>query len=80
MDEATAALDNETEYNLISSIENLSGKCTIIWVAHRVSTVKNCDLIFFLNHGRMIASGSYDSLVSENTKFAQMFQEPINKA
>ena len=80
MDEATAALDNETEYNLISSIENLSEKCTIIWVAHRVSTVKNCDLIFFLNHGRMIASGSYDSLVAENSKFAKVFKEPINKA
>ncbi len=80
MDEATAALDNETEYNLINSIENLSGKCTVIWVAHRISTVKNCDVIFFLNHGRMIASGSYDSLVSENSKFAKMFQEPINKA
>jgi ABC-type multidrug transport system fused ATPase/permease subunit len=80
MDEATAALDNETEYNLINSIENLSGKCTVIWVAHRISTVKNCDVIFFLNNGRMIASGSYDSLVLENSKFAQMFQEPINKA
>jgi ABC-type multidrug transport system fused ATPase/permease subunit len=80
MDEATAALDNETEYNLISSIEKLSGKCTIIWVAHRISTVKNCDVIFFLNHGRMIASGSYDSLVTENSKFAQMFEKHINKA
>ena len=80
MDEATAALDNKTEYSLINSIENLNEKCTVIWVAHRLSTVKNCDVIFFLNHGRMVASGSYDSLVSENTKFAQMFQEPINKA
>jgi ATP-binding cassette subfamily C protein len=78
MDEATAALDNKTEYSLINSIENLNEKCTVIWVAHRLSTVKNCDVIFFLNHGRMVASGSYDFLLSENTEFAQMVQGFIN--
>ena len=78
MDEATAALDNATEYNFINSIENLSGKCTIIWVAHRLSTVKNCDVIFFLSHGRIIDSGSYDFLLSENAEFAQMVKGLIN--
>ena len=80
MDEATAALDNKTEYSLINSIENLNEKCTVIWVTHRLSTVKNCDVIFFLNHGRMVASGSYDFLLSENAEFAQMVQGLINKA
>jgi ABC-type multidrug transport system fused ATPase/permease subunit len=79
MDEATAALDNKTEYDFINSIENLSGKYTIIWVAHRISTIKNCDVIFYLNHGRIIASGSYASLVTENSKFSKMFQDDIYK-
>ena len=58
MDEATAALDNETEHDFMGSIGNISGERTIIWIAHRITTVKNCDTIFFLSHGRMIASGT----------------------
>ena len=74
MDEATAALDSETERAFIKSIENLSGERTIILIAHRITTVINCDIIFFLRQGRMIASGTYDFLLSKNTEFRQMAQ------
>ena len=53
-DEATSALDNSTEQAIINSIENLSSKLTIILIAHRLSTVKNCDRIFELNEGELI--------------------------
>ena len=50
-DEATSALDNKTENLLISSINKLSGKITIIMVAHRLSTLKNCDRILRIENG-----------------------------
>jgi ATP-binding cassette subfamily C protein len=74
MDEATAALDNETERAFIDDVGSLRRKCTIIWTAHRITSIKNCDIIFFLNHGRMIASGTYNSLMSESVEFRQMVQ------
>ena len=74
MDEATAALDNETERAFIDDIGSLRRECTIIWTAHRITSIKNSDIIFFLNHGRMIASGTYDSLLSESVEFRQMVQ------
>ena len=74
MDEATAALDNETERAFMDDVGSLRRECTIIWTAHRITSIKNCDIIFFLNHGRMIASGTYDSLLSESVEFRQMVQ------
>ncbi len=53
-DEATSALDNNTEQAIMNSIENLSSELTIILIAHRLSTVKNCDRIFELNDGELI--------------------------
>ncbi len=74
MDEATAALDNETERAFMDSIERLSGERTIILIAHRITTVKNCDVIFFLSNGRLIATGTYDALLSTNAEFRQIAQ------
>ena len=74
MDEATAALDNETERAFMESIEVLSGEKTIILIAHRITTVKNCDIVFFLNNGQLITSGTYDFLLSTNADFRQMAQ------
>jgi len=74
MDEATAALDNETERALMESIEVLSGERTIVLIAHRITTVRKCDIIFFLSNGRLIAKGTYDSLLSTNAEFRQMAQ------
>jgi len=74
MDEATAALDNETERALMESIEVLSGERTIVLIAHRITTVKKCDIIFFLSNGRLMAKGTYDSLLSTNDEFRQMAQ------
>jgi len=63
MDEATAALDNDTEKQLVEAINEFKEGKTMIIIAHRLSTVKNCDIIYKLDQGRIINSGSLDSLV-----------------
>ena len=63
MDEATASLDNDTELQLVEAINEFKEGKTMIIIAHRLSTVKNCDIIYKLDQGRIINSGSLDSLV-----------------
>ena len=53
-DEATSALDNSTEKAIMNSIENLTPDLTVILVAHRLSTVRNCDRIFEMKEGELI--------------------------
>jgi ABC-type multidrug transport system fused ATPase/permease subunit len=63
MDEATSSLDNETEKEVINAIKQLKGKYTIIVIAHRLSTVEHCDVLYRLEHGRITAGGSYQEVV-----------------
>lgn len=72
MDEATSALDNITERVLIKAIERLRGDKTIIMIAHRLTTVKNCDTIYMMNDGEIIASGTYDDLLVSSKEFREM--------
>ena len=63
LDEATAALDNETESLITEAITSLSGKKTLIIIAHRLTTVKHCDRIYLMEKGSIIKSGSYEEVV-----------------
>jgi len=65
LDEATAALDNETERLVSEAIKSLSGTKTIIIIAHRLSTIKHCDCIYMMDQGRIVKSGSYKEVVGE---------------
>ncbi len=65
LDEATAALDNETERLVSEAIKSLSGTKTIIIIAHRLSTIKHCDCIYMMEQGRIVKSGSYEEVVGE---------------
>ena len=65
MDESTSSLDGETENNLTSAIISLKGSTTLIFIAHRLSTVKSADKIFYMEGGKIIASGSFNE-VREN--------------
>ena len=69
LDEATAALDNETEHLVSKAIESLSGKKTIIIIAHRLTTVEHCDCIYLMEKGRVVKSGSYAEVVLEKSAF-----------
>ncbi|MDJ0596105.1 MAG: ABC transporter ATP-binding protein [Pleurocapsa sp. MO_226.B13] len=65
LDEATAALDNETENLVTNSINALTGKKTLITIAHRLTTVEKCDRVYLLEKGRVVKSGSYQEVVLE---------------
>ena len=62
LDEATSALDNQTEQAVIKAINNLNKKITIIIIAHRLNTVKNCDIIYKLDKGQLISQGTYNEI------------------
>jgi ATP-binding cassette, subfamily B, bacterial PglK len=66
LDEGTSALDNETEKKVMESINNLSKKITIILVAHRLNTVRNCDKIYKFEKGKVIAEGKFDEIINTN--------------
>lgn len=74
LDEATSALDNETEREVTRSILSLSGKVTLIVVAHRLSTVKFADKLLVLDKGHLIADGKFDDLVSSCGVFRRIAQ------
>jgi ATP-binding cassette, subfamily B, bacterial PglK len=75
-DEGTAALDMTTEAELMSAMDRLRGNRTIILVAHRLSTVRGCDRVLFIESGRLTATGTYDELVSNHRPFRTMAGSP----
>lgn len=70
MDEATSALDTATEAAVTEAIRTLRGSMTIITVAHRLATVKESDIIFFMKDGTVVAQGSFSELVASVPDFA----------
>lgn len=72
LDEATSALDNLTERNVMESLDHLKGSITIIMIAHRLSTVRNCDKLFMFKAGKLIGEGSYEDLVEHNQEFRKL--------
>lgn len=71
-DEATSSLDGITEKLIMEAIRDLSGKKTIIMVAHRLQTVRQCDIIYLMNKGEIVDSGNYQSLLKNNVDFRNM--------
>jgi len=69
LDEATSALDGLTENEIRASLHSLSVDQTVIVVAHRISTVKTCDLLFFLKDGRLVAADGFETLMRESGEF-----------
>ena len=63
LDEATNALDNQTEEEVMKAIDNIRKKITIILIAHRMNTLKNCDKVFLLDKGELKAEGSFNEIL-----------------
>ena len=63
LDEATSALDNKTEKVVMDAVNNLGKDITIIIIAHRLDTVKNCDIIFRFDKGKLIDTGTYNEII-----------------
>ena len=68
-DEATSALDAETENRVSESILKLTGECTVIFIAHRLSVVRSADMIYYIDKGRVVNQGTFDELRSINADF-----------
>ena len=71
-DEATSALDRITEKTIMNSIDDFSGKKTLIMISHRLTTVQKCDQIFIIDKGAIIDSGTYQELLKKNEQFKKM--------
>ena len=72
LDEATSSLDNITEKAISDAINNLKNKITIIIIAHRLTTLKNCDKIYLLDNGLIKSSGNYNELLTNSDQFKAM--------
>jgi HlyD family secretion protein len=72
LDEATSALDGITEKMIMDAVHDFGGKKTIVMVAHRLATVKQCDWIFMLHEGQVVDEGTYQTLVQRNDTFKRM--------
>ena len=72
LDEATSALDNKTEYDVMQALELVGRRCTMVVIAHRLSTVKKCDRIYEIADGGIQASGDFDTLRSMSASFREM--------
>ena len=71
-DEATSSLDNKTEAEVMGSIDLIGRRCTIVVIAHRLSTVRRCDYIYEFENGRIKASGNYEELKNNSKTFKEM--------
>ena len=74
LDEATSALDVETEARVKAAIDNLRQNRTTFIIAHRLSTVREADMVLFLDNGRIVEHGSFDELSHSNGRFAALLR------
>lgn len=80
LDEATSALDNTSEKHIQAEIEKMKqeNNTTIIAIAHRLTTLKNCDRIIVLNKGKIEEDGQFDDLIEKNGMFSDMYYGKLN--
>ena len=71
LDEATSSLDNRTEELIQETIKNLKQKMTILSIAHRFSTIKNCDFIFLLDNGNIKEKGTFENMKKKLPLFSR---------
>ena len=79
LDEATSALDGITEEKVMSSILEFSKDKTIILIAHRLTTLQECETIFLFEQGKLVDQGKYEKLVKTNSMFYRMTRNINNK-
>ena len=77
-DEATSALDNETQFEIQRAIDNLKGEYTILIVAHRLSTVIDCDKIFVVDDGKIVDSGTHKELLKNCEFYKNLYEKDLN--
>ena len=78
MDEATAALDSGTEAEIYHTLEKIEKNRTTITVAHRLSTIKDADRILVMEHGKIVESGTFDTLLAANGRFRELYENQFH--
>lgn len=73
-DEATSALDDETQQIVLNNMEKITANRTVITIAHRLSTVKHCDRIIFLDKGEIVEQGAHQTLLIKNGRYAKLWR------
>ena len=76
-DEATSALDNETQKEIQEAIDNLQGEYTILIIAHRISTIINCDRILLIEDGKVVDCGTHSYLLKNNKTYKKLCETEI---
>ena len=79
LDEATTAVDNETEAAIQESLETLKEGRTVIAIAHRLSTIRNADLIYVLEDGEIVENGTHDQLLGNNNVYTKLWDVQTGK-
>ena len=74
LDEATSAVDNETEASLQRSIDYVSKDRTTIIIAHRLSTIRNCDTILVMHNGGIVERGSHSELITNGGIYHRLWK------
>ena len=72
LDEGTSALDNETEAKFMQAVESMQGEITVISIAHRLTTVRACNVIYVLINGKVGEAGTYDELMESKSEFYRL--------
>ena len=72
LDEATSALDSPTEKSIMKSVYELAHRKTIIMIAHRISTVKDCDEVIVMDKGELVDAGKYEELLTNSRSFRKL--------
>lgn len=76
-DEATSALDNETQSKIATALNNLKREYTILIIAHRFSTIVNCDKIYYVSNGKVIDSGTHSELLKTCNEYKHLYESEI---
>ncbi len=74
LDEATSAVDNETEAAIQRSLERITENRTTIAIAHRLSTIRNADCIYVMEHGKLVESGTHEQLLEKESIYANLWR------
>ena len=74
LDEATSALDAKSEEEIRKALEGIRGTVTVLLIAHRLNTIKNCDVVFFMENGEISSSGSFEELLRKNRAVQKLSQ------
>ncbi len=77
LDDSLSAVDTKTEDEILSHLRERRSGNTTIMISHRISTVKNANIIFYLENGSIVEQGSHETLLSLEGRYARMYQKQL---